>query len=65
MLANEVIQINKPKPKEKEKMGLQTLSFWKAYWMTMRPYLLFISGAAGTFSGLRPKRVDSRVWPML
>jgi 4-hydroxybenzoate polyprenyltransferase len=23
------------------------LEFWKAYWMTMRPYLIFISGAAG------------------
>lgn len=24
-----------------------TLKFWKAYWITMRPYLLFISGIAG------------------
>jgi len=31
----------------KKKAGLQNLDFWKAYWMTMRPYLLFISGAAG------------------
>ena len=24
-----------------------SLSFWKAYWITMRPYLLFVSGVAG------------------
>jgi 4-hydroxybenzoate polyprenyltransferase len=39
MFANEMTQ--------KNKTGLQSLDFWKAYWMTMRPYLLFISGAAG------------------
>src|SRR4030067_1807386 len=22
-------------------------SFWKAFWVTMRPYLIFVSGAAG------------------
>lgn len=27
--------------------SISTLSFWKAYWITMRPYLLFVSGAAG------------------
>lgn len=27
--------------------GLWTLAFWRAYLMTMRPYLLFVSGAAG------------------
>lgn len=27
--------------------GLWTLGFWRAYLMTMRPYLLFVSGAAG------------------
>jgi len=26
---------------------LSSLTFWKAYWTTMRPYLLFVSGAAG------------------
>ena len=26
---------------------IPTLKFWKAYWITMRPYLLFISGVAG------------------
>lgn len=26
---------------------ISTLSFWKAYWITMRPYLLFVSGVAG------------------
>jgi 4-hydroxybenzoate polyprenyltransferase len=26
---------------------LTSLSFWKAYWITMRPYLLFVSAAAG------------------
>lgn len=27
--------------------SLMSLKFWNAYWITMRPYLLFISGAAG------------------
>jgi 4-hydroxybenzoate polyprenyltransferase len=27
--------------------SLISSTFWKAYWITMRPYLLFISGAAG------------------
>ncbi|UCE06070.1 MAG: UbiA family prenyltransferase [bacterium] len=26
---------------------IPNLNFWKAYWITMRPYLLFISGVAG------------------
>jgi 4-hydroxybenzoate polyprenyltransferase len=26
---------------------LSTKGFWKAYWITMRPYLLFVSGVAG------------------
>lgn len=39
MLAIEVKQINRA--------GLLSLDFLKAYWTTMRPYLLFISGAAG------------------
>jgi 4-hydroxybenzoate polyprenyltransferase len=26
---------------------ISNLKFWKAYWITMRPYLLFISGVAG------------------
>jgi geranylgeranylglycerol-phosphate geranylgeranyltransferase len=32
---------------EKEYANLFSLTFWKAYWVTMRPYLLFISGSAG------------------
>ncbi len=31
----------------KKKAKLLSLDFWRAYWKTMRPYLLFISGAAG------------------
>jgi len=27
---------------------LWSAGFWRAYWMTMRPYLIFISGAAGS-----------------
>lgn len=27
--------------------GLRTLGFWRSYSLTMRPYLLFVSGAAG------------------
>jgi 4-hydroxybenzoate polyprenyltransferase len=30
-----------------DKCSLSTLRFWKAYWITMRPYLLFVSGVAG------------------
>lgn len=32
---------------ERQRANLLSLDFWKAYGMTMRPYLLFISGAAG------------------
>lgn len=32
---------------EKQYAGLLSLSFWKAYGVTMRPYLLFVSGVAG------------------
>lgn len=35
------------KVKEIKKADLLSLAFFKAYWMTMRPYLLFISGIAG------------------
>jgi 4-hydroxybenzoate polyprenyltransferase len=28
-------------------LPLLSLGFWQAYWITMRPYLLFVSGAAG------------------
>jgi len=28
---------------------ISTTRFWKAYWITLRPYLFFISGAAGFF----------------
>jgi geranylgeranylglycerol-phosphate geranylgeranyltransferase len=27
--------------------GIMSLVFWKSFWTTMRPYLIFISGAAG------------------
>lgn len=27
--------------------SLSSIVFWKAFWLTMRPYLIFISGAAG------------------
>ena len=27
--------------------SLWSVSFWKAFWVTMRPYLIFVSGAAG------------------
>ena len=26
---------------------ITSLTFWKAYWITMRPYLLFVSAVAG------------------
>jgi 4-hydroxybenzoate polyprenyltransferase len=26
---------------------VSSLAFWKAFWLTMRPYLIFVSGAAG------------------
>ena len=32
---------------EKKYASLFSLTFWKAYWVTMRPYLFFISGSAG------------------
>lgn len=32
---------------KKQYANLVSLTFWKAYWVTIRPYLLFISGAAG------------------
>ncbi len=32
---------------EKQYAGLLSLKFWKAYGVTMRPYLLFVSGVAG------------------
>jgi 4-hydroxybenzoate polyprenyltransferase len=35
------------KPKTLTVAGIGSLIFWKAYWITMRPYLLFVSGAAG------------------
>ncbi|MBN1222606.1 MAG: UbiA family prenyltransferase [Candidatus Aminicenantes bacterium] len=28
-------------------VGIMRASFWKAFWLTMRPYLIFVSGAAG------------------
>jgi geranylgeranylglycerol-phosphate geranylgeranyltransferase len=27
--------------------GILSIAFWKAFWSTMRPYLIFVSGAAG------------------
>ena len=36
------IKMNKIK-----KTSLLSATFWKAYWLTMRPYLIFISGSAG------------------
>jgi 4-hydroxybenzoate polyprenyltransferase len=32
---------------EKSSVPIWTLLFWKAFWITMRPYLIFVSGAAG------------------
>lgn len=32
---------------ERQPVNLMSTAFWKAYWITMRPYLLFVSGAAG------------------
>ena len=32
---------------QRPKARFWSLRFWKAYWLTMRPYLLLISGAAG------------------
>lgn len=31
----------------KQYAGILTLVFWKAFWDTMRPYLIFVSGASG------------------
>lgn len=32
---------------ERHPANLLSATFWKAYWITMRPYLLFVSGVAG------------------
>lgn len=32
---------------DKQFFNILSLSFWKAFWLTMRPYLIFVSGAAG------------------
>lgn len=32
---------------ERQPVNLLSTAFWKAYWITMRPYLLFVSGTAG------------------
>jgi len=32
---------------EKKYASIFSIRFWKAFWITMRPYLLFVSGAAG------------------
>ena len=29
--------------------SLMSFGFWKAYWITLRPYLFFISGIAGFY----------------
>lgn len=33
--------------KNNQYMSILSLAFWMAYWKTMRPYLIFVSGAAG------------------
>jgi len=35
--------------KPRKVYSLLTLRFWKAYWITLRPYLFFISGIAGFY----------------
>ena len=32
---------------KKQYAGILSLAFWKAFWTTMRPYLIFVSGASG------------------
>jgi 4-hydroxybenzoate polyprenyltransferase len=32
---------------KKQTAGILSTTFWRAYWTTMRPYLVFVSGAAG------------------
>lgn len=39
------------------------LNFWNAYWVTMRPYLLFVSGVAGMVGFATGS--DTGIWPSL
>lgn len=36
-----------PVAAHKQFLNTLSVSFWKAFWLTMRPYLIFISGSAG------------------
>jgi len=44
-----MMSIRKKKNISKGQYSISTVQFWKAYWITLRPYLFFISGAAGFF----------------
>jgi hypothetical protein len=46
---------------EKEYANLFSLTFWKAYWVTMRPYLLFISGSAGIAGFVEGPEINSEM----
>lgn len=39
--------IDKNNNNNKQYASISSLTFWKSYWTTMRPYLAFLSGAAG------------------
>ncbi len=44
--------LHSPPPKyqvavHKPYFNISSIHFWKAFWLTMRPYLIFVSGAAG------------------
>jgi len=57
-------------PAPRPAVKFMSLTFWKAFWLTMRPYLIFISGAAGLV-GLsfiehpHPYRIMLAFWPLL
>jgi hypothetical protein len=35
---------------------ISSVYFWKAFWLTMRPYLIFVSGAAGRVVPMRIRK---------
>ncbi len=44
--------LNSPPPKfqvavHKSSFNISSIYYWKAFWLTMRPYLIFVSGVAG------------------
>jgi 4-hydroxybenzoate polyprenyltransferase len=57
-------------PAQRSNAKFLSLAFWKAFWLTMRPYLIFVSGAAGLvglsfLDSPKPARILLAFFPLL